>query len=257
MNACGQHNMADIGFQGMTIRTPDKQVIPALQVLLGGSTQGNGKGIFADKVIKLPSKRGPEALRRILDDFEQNKNTQLFVDYYLQKGEKYFYNLLKDLSEITNLTPDDYIDWGTNEKYIKAIGVGECAGVMIDLVETLFLESDEKIANAKEAINEGEFANGIYHAYSALINSAKALILAENSRTNSHAAIIEQFDQLFVETGKIDFGSSFSTLIYQIKVHEPSKEFALSYTENAVQFLSQVRNYRNLELKPKNNLSIN
>ena len=36
MNACGQHNMAHIGFQGMSIRTKDKFVAPALQVLLGG-----------------------------------------------------------------------------------------------------------------------------------------------------------------------------------------------------------------------------
>ncbi len=30
MNACGQHNMANIGFQGMSVRTPDKLVAPAL-----------------------------------------------------------------------------------------------------------------------------------------------------------------------------------------------------------------------------------
>ena len=60
MNACGQHNMAHIGFQGMSIRTKDKLVAPALQVLLGGGVLGNGRGRFADKVIKLPSKRGRE-----------------------------------------------------------------------------------------------------------------------------------------------------------------------------------------------------
>ena len=43
MNACGQHNMAHIGFQGMSVRTKDKLVAPALQVLLGGGNFGNGK----------------------------------------------------------------------------------------------------------------------------------------------------------------------------------------------------------------------
>jgi len=52
MNACGQHNMANIGFQGMSVRTPDKLVAPALQVLLGGGNRGNGQGHFADKVVK-------------------------------------------------------------------------------------------------------------------------------------------------------------------------------------------------------------
>ncbi|HET8736506.1 MAG TPA: nitrite/sulfite reductase, partial [Pricia sp.] len=41
MNACGQHNMAHIGFQGMSVRTKDKLVAPALQVLLGGQNDGN------------------------------------------------------------------------------------------------------------------------------------------------------------------------------------------------------------------------
>ncbi len=44
MNACGHHNMANIGFQGMSIRTKDKLVAPALQVLLGGGNIGNGEG---------------------------------------------------------------------------------------------------------------------------------------------------------------------------------------------------------------------
>ena len=149
MNACGQHNMANIGFQGMTIRTKDKLVAPALQVLLGGGNMGNGTGHFADKVVKVPSKRGPEALRRILNDYEAKANGVSFLNYYIVQGEKYFYDMLTDLSNSENLTQDDFIDWGEQEKYVKAIGIGECAGVVIDLIATLFLESEEKIENAK------------------------------------------------------------------------------------------------------------
>ena len=104
MNACGQHNMANIGFQGMSIKTKNNLVAPALQVLLGGGNSGNGKGRFADKVIKIPSKRGPEALRYILDDFEQNSEQDTFYEYYTIQGEKYFYDLLKTLSDSTNLS---------------------------------------------------------------------------------------------------------------------------------------------------------
>ncbi|MFT5892974.1 MAG: sulfite reductase (ferredoxin), partial [Dokdonia sp.] len=82
MNACGQHNMANIGFQGMSVRTKDKLTAPALQVLLGGGNNGNGQGVYADKVVKVPSRRGPEALRRILNDFEANANKKTFQEYY-------------------------------------------------------------------------------------------------------------------------------------------------------------------------------
>lgn len=249
MNACGQHNMANIGFQGMSVRTPDKLVAPALQVLLGGGNLGNGQGVFADKVVKVPSKRGPEALRRILDDYEANAKGKLFVEYYKEKGEKYFYDFLSDLQDVTNLSQDDFIDWGEKDKYIKAIGVGECAGVVIDLIATLFLESEEKIKNAKKSFNNKVYSNAIYHAYSSLINSAKALLLAENKKTNTQAGIIKQFDELFVETKKINLGVSFSQIVYQIKEHAPTKDFASSYIVSANQFLDIVKDYRNIENK--------
>ena len=247
MNACGQHNMANIGFQGMTVRTPDKLVAPALQVLLGGGNLGDGNGIFADKVVKVPSRRGPEALRRILNDFEANANGKQFVEYYKEKGEKYFYNFLNDLQDVTNLTQEDFIDWGESEKYVKEIGIGECAGVVIDLIATLFLESEEKIVNAKEALENGVYSGSIYYAYQSIVNSAKASLLAENKKTNTHASIIAQFDELFVASGKIDLGTSFSELIYQINKFAPTKEFAEKYINDATLFLQKVRAFRAAE----------
>jgi sulfite reductase (ferredoxin) len=247
MNACGQHNMANIGFQGMTVRTPNKLIAPALQVLLGGGNLGNGNGAFADKVVKVPSKRGPEALRRILNDFEANGNGKQFVEYYKEKGEKYFYNFLNDLQDVSNLTQEDFIDWGEEDKYVKEIGIGECAGVVIDLIATLFLESDEKIDNAKEAFQNGVYSGAIYYAYQSIVNSAKASLLAENKKTNTHAAIISQFDDFFISSNKIDLDSSFADLIYQINKFAPTEEFALKYINNANTFLQKVRTYREAE----------
>jgi len=244
MNACGQHNMANIGFQGMSIRTPENFVAPALQVLLGGGNLGNGKGHFADKVIKVPSKRGPEALRRILNDYEANADGTSFLNYYIIRGKKYFYKLLTDLSDISNLSQDDFIDWGAKEKYKKAIGVGECAGVVIDLIATLFLESEEKIENAELSFDNGVYSSAVYHAYSSLANSAKALLLSENIETNTQAGIISLFDKEFIACGKIDLGITFSELIYQIKAHAPTREFAVSYIKNATLFLDSVKTYR-------------
>ncbi len=251
MNACGQHNMANIGFQGMTVKTPDKLVAPALQVLLGGGNLGDGNGIFADKVVKVPSKRGPEALRRVFNDFEENGNGQKFVVYYKEKGGKYFYDLLNDLQDVSNLTQEDFIDWGEEKKYLKAIGIGECAGVVIDLIATLFLESDEKIENANEAFQNGLYSGAIYYAYQSIVNSAKASLLAAEKKTNTHATIISQFDEEFISSGKINIGTSFDALIYQINKFEPTAEFAEKYISDAVRFLQKVRTYREIETSVK------
>jgi sulfite reductase (ferredoxin) len=251
MNACGQHNMANIGFQGMTVKTPDKLVAPALQVLLGGGNLGDGSGVFADKVVKVPSKRGPEALRRVFNDYEENGNGQKFVVYYKEKGAKYFYDLLNDLQDVSNLTQEDFIDWGEEKKYLKAIGIGECAGVVIDLIATLFLESDEKIENANEAFQDGLYSGAIYYAYQSIVNSAKASLLAAEKKTNTHASIVSQFDEEFISSGKIDLGTSFDALIYQINKFEPTLEFAEKYISDAVRFLQKVRTYREIETSVK------
>ena len=243
MNACGQHNMSAIGFQGMSINS-GKLVAPALQVLLGGGRLGNGNGRFADKVIKIPSRRGPDALRFILNDFDANANGTSFLNYYEEKGEKYFYEFLKPLADITNLTEADFVDWGNADNYVKAVGVGECAGVVIDLVATLLLEAKDKLTFAQEAFEDKKWSDAIYHAYSGFVNGSKALLLSENQKTNHQAGIIDLFDTVFVATNKIPLQSTLKELVYQINQNEPTAAFAKKYIEQAIAFFDTIEAFR-------------
>ncbi|MEM1260136.1 MAG: HEPN domain-containing protein [Bacteroidota bacterium] len=249
MNSCGQHVMANIGFQGISLRTKDKLVAPALMVLVGGGNFGNGSARFAEQVVKIPSKRGPEALRLILDDFEVNGNGKKFEAYFADRGKDYFRDFLKHLSTVDNLTAADFIDWGNTEKYKKEIGIGECAGVIVDLVATLFFESKEKIEKAEEAIDKGKWAGSVYYSYQSIVNSAKALLTAEKTKTNTHASIIKDFDNLFVKTGKIHFKDGFEKLVLQLNQNRPSETFAISYLQDAKQVLEKLEGYRKLELQ--------
>jgi len=241
MNACGQHTMAHIGFQGMSIKVGNL-VAPALQVLLGGGILGDGKARIADKVIKVPSKRAPKALRIILNDFEKNAQGANFLNYYIRQGEMYFYNLLKPLADTTDLTQNDFIDWGSGEQYTKAIGVGECAGVVIDLAATLLLDTQEKLDNAKEALKLNQFADSIYYAYTSMINTAKALLITEGEKTNTQAGIVTNFEAKFGD--KMAFKKPFSELIYQIKKNQASADFAQSYLVDATWFYKTATNFR-------------
>jgi sulfite reductase (ferredoxin) len=247
MNACGQHNMAHIGFQGMSMKS-GKVVIPALQVLLGGGNMGDGNGRFADKVTKIPSKRGPQALRVLLDDFEANSNGLDFLSYYDEKGQIYFYELLKELGDASTVTPADYVDWGNTEDYKIAVGVGECAGVVLDLVATLLLEAKEKIHIAQKCLEEGRWSDSIYHHYAGLINAAKAILLSESLSANSYANIIAQFDEAFIASGKIDLGGTFAEKIYQINQNEPTEEFANAYAGQALEIYGLLKSYREEEV---------
>lgn len=248
MNACGQHNMAHIGFQGMSMKA-GKTVIPALQVLLGGGNLGDGNGRFADKVTKVPSRRGPQALRILLEDFEKNADGQDFLSYYDRKGQIYFYDLLKELSDASTVIDSDSIDWGHNEAYEVAVGVGECAGVVIDLVATLLLEALEKLDLGQQALEEGRWSDSIYHHYAGLINAAKALLLSDDTSTNSYANIIALFDEKYVATGKINLGGTFAEKVYQINQHEPTEEFANAYANQAMGIYSLLKSYREAEVE--------
>jgi sulfite reductase (ferredoxin) len=238
--------MASIGFHGSSLKAPDKRVLPALQVLLGGATLGNGEGKIADKVIKVPSKRGPDVLRVVLNNFEENSNEgEYFHQYYDRQGEKYFYNLLKPLADLSQLKEDEFIDWGAADAFFTEIGVGECAGVMIDLVATLLFESEEKFTWCQGALEDKRWADAIYHAYSVFISSAKALLLDKSVSVSNQMAVINRFDENFIQTEEFAISkNNFSELVLQINQNEPSEEFALAYSKEAFEFLQNAILYR-------------
>ena len=241
MNACGQHTIADIGFQGMTLKSNGK-IAPATQILLGGGAVGNANGHFADKVLKVPSKRTPDVLRWLLIDFENNHKTtdESFMTYYQRVGSDYFYQNLKHFSDVDSLQPEDFIDWGNDQLYEKAIGVGECAGVTIDLVQTLLFDAQEFLENAESALEDGQVSNAVYFGYSALIRGAKAILTTVQERINSHHSIIVAFGEHF-PSRETDLGFSFRDAIKAIENNDNSNAFAKDYLAKAKVILNWIK----------------
>ena len=241
MNSCGQHGLAHIGFHGSSLKAAGK-VVPAAQVLLGGGTVGDGVGRAADKVIKVPSKRTKDVVRVILDHYSQNKNgDELFNDFYDRFGKDHFYQLLKPLADLSTLTPDEFVDWGHEEIFETAIGVGECAGVMIDLVSTLLLEAEEKLNWSIESMEAKAYSDSIYHAYSVFISSAKALLLDKGINSSTQVGIIRDFDEQYKDSQILKGLESFADLVLQINKNEPSAEFARAYLGSTVDFIKRIK----------------
>lgn len=236
MNSCGQHGLAHIGFHGSSVKAAGK-VVPAAQVMLAGGTIGDGKGRVAERVIKVPTKRVLQVVDLVLTDYKANREAEEnFHAYYDRQTKNYFYSLLKPLADLTNLSADEFIDWGHEESFATAIGVGECAGVVIDLVATLLLEAEEKVDLANKAFEEAQYADAIYHAYSSFVWTAKALLLDKGVNASSQAAVIQDFDTHYVAAGIFEFPTSFSERVLQINKFEPSKEFAELFIKQATAF---------------------
>jgi sulfite reductase (ferredoxin) len=247
-NSCGQHGIASIGLHGSTIKDKQGKVLPALVVLLGGAKLNGGAAIVADKVVKIPSRKGPDALRLLLDDYETNSlDGEYFHDYYKRIGRNYFYTLLKPLADMATLTPGDYIDWGQEKNFVLHTAVGECAGVIIDLVSTLLYDSEEKLAWSKQALDEKMYADSIYHSYNAFINTAKAMLLTVNQKPSTQIQTLNDFQKHFIETGLISGISNFRDFVLRMSKHEPTELFALQYLNDAKKFIQDIYTYKNLE----------
>ncbi|HEY5822943.1 MAG TPA: nitrite/sulfite reductase [Cyclobacteriaceae bacterium] len=251
-NSCGQHGLAGIGFHGSTIKDKQGKVLPALVVLLGGGKLKNGNGIISDKLIKIPSRRGPDALRLLLNDYSANaRDGEYFHDYFLRQGRNHFYNFLKPLGDVVNTNPGEYIDWGQDKNFILHTAVGECAGVMIDLVSTLFYESEEKLGWAKEARDRGQYADSLYHSYSAFINTAKAMLLSIDIKPSTQIQTLNDFQLNFVDKGLITSIPDFKTYVLSINKSAPSADFAEQFWNVSLRFLSEVEAFRSVEKTEK------
>ncbi|MEM6376736.1 MAG: nitrite reductase, partial [Bacteroidota bacterium] len=162
-------------------------------------------------------------------------------------GKDYFYQMLKPLADSTDLKAEDFIDWGNVQKYEKAIGIGECAGVMVDLVATLIMEAEEKLAQAQEFLNKEQWADSIYASYTGIINSAKAILTGTDANLRSQAAIIRAFDEHFPE---LDVpGGNLSVLIKSKKSEQPGQAFAQTFFKQAQSFLTLIIHTRHAQLQ--------
>ena len=212
--------------------------------MLGGGILGNGNGRFADKVLKVPAKKTPAVLRWILNDFEKNKTQeQNFFDYYDRQTKDYFYQNLKHFSDTDQLKSEDFIEWGNETKYEKAIGIGECAGVTIDLIQTLIFEAEEAYAWALSSLKENKLSDGVYHAFNARVRAAKALLTAEGAKTNSHHSIIEGFDLQFPNYHK-ENGKTFKAEIAAFKSEKPEITFATAFVKETQSFIAWIKKER-------------
>ena len=240
MNSCGQHMAAQIGFHGSSIKKRPL-VIPAMQLVLGGGVDVNGKGFVAEKVIKVPTKRVPDLLRTILADYEENgEQGEYFNDYYYRLGKRYFYDLLKPLASLEGATDEIFFDWGQDKKYIQEIGVGECAGVAFDVIGAIVNDARERLQWSGVALAEGRWGDSMYHAYTTQIIGAKALLLAKDVKCNTHKGIINDFEAHYQDTGEFLLRDAFSEQVLTIKRVMPKETTANAFYETAKSFFHQV-----------------
>ena len=248
MNACGQHMAANIGFHGSSIKK-NELVVPAMQVVLGGGIDPNGKGWIADKIIKLPTKKILDCIRDLINDYNAHATEgEYYNNYYERQGKKYFYTLLKPLADISQLSGTELFDWGQDHEYKQEIGVGECAGVILDVVGTIIKDASERLESAEDDFKNGHYAEAAYYSYSSYVIGAKALLLADDIKCNTQVGILDDFQERFVESGRFPFEGNFKDTVLELKNNKPTHQFVEDFMLDAKNFLKQVIEFRETAL---------
>ncbi|MHB8467288.1 MAG: nitrite/sulfite reductase, partial [Acidimicrobiales bacterium] len=128
-NSCGQHHIADIGFQGAE-RRAHGVAAPGYQMLLGGRV-GQSEVEFGLKALRLPAKRAPEATVRVVGRFAAERVAGEPFASWLDRvgGASVVGASLKDLDEwpTPEERPDFYVDFDETGPYVAETGESECA----------------------------------------------------------------------------------------------------------------------------------
>jgi sulfite reductase beta subunit-like hemoprotein len=129
-NSCGQHHIADIGFFG-SARKVGEHLAPHFQLMLGGLAE-EGKAEFGKNILKLPAKRIPDAVARMLELYRKDRTSEreLFRAFALRAGVDYWKHALTEFETLPpyEQSPEAYRDWGAETEFsLGGMGPGECA----------------------------------------------------------------------------------------------------------------------------------
>ncbi len=129
-NSCSQHHIADIGFFGGA-RKINERLVPHFQLLLGGRITEE-KAEFGQPILKLPARRIPDAVVRILERYRKDRQSkqESFKVFTTRVGSEYWKAALDAFTTLPSYeaSADAYRDWGVETDFsLGGMGPGECA----------------------------------------------------------------------------------------------------------------------------------
>ena len=223
-NSCSQHHVADVGFLGVSRNVGGRRVAH-FQLVVGGEWANNG-GAYGLAVGAFPSKRIPEVVERVtkcwIDEREEGERLQAFIK---RVGRAKLKSLLDDLRHVPTYEEDPsfYTDWGDAREYtIGDMGVGECAGEVVDFAQFGLAASEREVFEAQLALEAGQTARAAELAYRAMLSAAKALVRVENIDVGEQPDdIVREFKSRFHDTGVFHdkyAGAKFA--MYLLRTHD-------------------------------------
>jgi sulfite reductase (NADPH) hemoprotein beta-component len=127
-NGCGQHHIATIGFQG-SVRRLGGRAVPQYFVMIGGGTTIAGAS-FARTAAKIPARRIPDALERLIALYQREKQGDESAPEFFQRLDLARASAeLQDLQRFTeaDAVPVDFVDLAETAAFAPEVMDGECS----------------------------------------------------------------------------------------------------------------------------------
>lgn len=204
-NSCGQHHLADMGFYGVS-RKVAGYMVPHFQVVLGGQWDHNA-GSYGLPIIAIPSKYIPEVVDRLTERYlKERQKGETFKDFVQRTGKGEIRKSLEDLTKPP--TPEEnrsfYSDWGDPREFGTGdVGVGECAGEVVSLIDFDFAQAEREVFEAQLLLEAGKSQDAGQRAYWAMLHAAKGLVKTEFLDVpEDPESIVNEFKKRFYDTQK-------------------------------------------------------
>jgi sulfite reductase (ferredoxin) len=242
-NSCGQHHIADIGFFG-SVQRKGNHTAPVFQVLLGGTTQNNAEsyGLAVGKVL---AHNAPDVIRKLSSMYTREKQEgESFRDFTERLGKV---RLKEELTEFGALPTygDNSAVYKDNRQpwdYQKSVGVGECAGEVVDQAEFMLEEADRLNFEATLALDQGRWDEAASKSFEASRRAADGLVSTKGLLVSDGYDTVEEFRKHFYETDR--FWKPFAENFFRVAAENGSAvtaERARQRVEEATLFIEQAQ----------------
>ena len=127
-NGCGQHHIAGIGLQG-SVRKLGDRVVPQYFLMLGGGVGPEGAA-FGRLTAKVPARRVPEAIDRLVGLYERERRPEeTATAFFARVNQVVAAAALADLQSLSlaDARPEDFIDPGEDRAFVPDVQDGECS----------------------------------------------------------------------------------------------------------------------------------
>lgn len=183
-NSCGNHHIADIGFEGKAKRV-NGRLMPFYDVLVGAQTV-EGEAHLAERIGPVPAKRIPEMTAEIVAHGSVNKE-QLS-------------GIVSRYGEVASELPDDYYyDYDATETFsLAGRGPGECGVGVMDVIRVDIDQAKDAVKQAAGASDRGEKNEATYRA---IVSAARALLFVFGLEHKKDREIFRAFADHLIEPG--------------------------------------------------------